>query len=86
MHSIVDEVRNDHRVDLRQLDGCIVGALRRSIIDEQTAYIIAVRDIRQRVRATYKDYPLETIVDMNTASLAGEARSQLRSRDRPSLS
>jgi glyoxylase-like metal-dependent hydrolase (beta-lactamase superfamily II) len=63
-----------------------------SIIDEQAAYIIAVREmvasslkkhpelsdatkdaIQQRVRATYKNYPLETIIDMNTASLAGEA-------------
>lgn len=68
-----------------------------SIIDEQTAYIIAVRDmvassleqdpelsdatkaaIQQRVRATYKNYPLETIIDMNTASLASEARSQTK--------
>ena len=34
MHPIVDEAGNDHRVDLRQLDGGVVGALRRSkIID-----------------------------------------------------
>jgi len=66
-----------------------------SIIEEQKAYIIAVRDmvasslkqepelsdatkaaIQERVRASYRDYPLEMIIDMNTASLAGEARSQ----------
>lgn len=68
-----------------------------SIIDEQTAYIAAIREmvatslkqdpelsdatktaIRQRVRATYKNYPLETIIDMNTASLAGEAASRTK--------
>jgi glyoxylase-like metal-dependent hydrolase (beta-lactamase superfamily II) len=32
--------------------------------------------IRQRVRAAYKDWPLEMIIDMNTTSLAGETRSQ----------
>jgi glyoxylase-like metal-dependent hydrolase (beta-lactamase superfamily II) len=66
-----------------------------SIIDEQVAYINAVRDmvakalkedpglsdaskaaIRQTVRAAYKNWPLEMIIDMNTASLASEARSQ----------
>jgi hypothetical protein len=66
-----------------------------SIIDEQKAYIIAVRDmvgsslkqqpelsdatkaaIQQKVRAAYKDFPLEMIIDLNTASLAAEARSQ----------
>lgn len=68
-----------------------------SIIDEQTAYILAVRemvasslrqhpeltdaskaDLQQRVRAIYKDYPLEMIIDMNTASLAAEASRQTR--------
>ena len=68
-----------------------------SIIDEQTAYILAVRDmvrsslklhpepsdetkaaIQERIRSTYKDYPLEAIIDMNTASLAGEATPQTR--------
>ena len=71
------------------------GAGPTSIIDQQKAYIIAVRDmvasslkqqpelsdatkaaIQQKVRATYRDYPLEMIIDMNTASLAAEARSQ----------
>jgi glyoxylase-like metal-dependent hydrolase (beta-lactamase superfamily II) len=66
-----------------------------SIIDEQVAYINAVREmvakalkedpglsdaskaaIRQTVRAAYKNWPLEMIIDMNTASLASEARSQ----------
>jgi len=28
--------------------------------------------IQQRVRAVYKDWPLEMIIDMNTISLAGE--------------
>lgn len=65
-------------------------------IDEQTAYILAVREmvasslkqdpglsdltkaaIREGILATYKDYPLEAIIDMNTASLAGEARLQV---------
>ena len=32
--------------------------------------------IQRRVRATYKDWPLEMIIDMNTTSLAGETRSQ----------
>ena len=66
-----------------------------SIIDEQAAYINAVREIvasavkedpelsdasraaiQRRVRAAYKDWPLEVIIDMNTTSLAGDARSQ----------
>lgn len=68
-----------------------------SIIDEQKAYIIAVRGmiatsmkqdpelsdatkaaIRERVRARYQDYPLEAIIDMNTASLSSEAKVQTR--------
>jgi glyoxylase-like metal-dependent hydrolase (beta-lactamase superfamily II) len=32
--------------------------------------------IQRRVRAAYKDWPLEMIIDMNTTSLAGETRSQ----------
>jgi len=32
--------------------------------------------IRQTVRAAYKNWPLEMIIDMNTASLASEDRSQ----------
>ena len=32
--------------------------------------------IQQRVRATYKDWPLEMIIDMNMTGLAGEIRSQ----------
>jgi hypothetical protein len=66
-----------------------------SIINEQAAYINAVREIvvsavnedpelsdtsraaiQRRVRAAYKDWPLEMIIDMNTTSLAGETRSQ----------
>ena len=65
-----------------------------SIIDEQAAYINAVREmvasaikegpelsdasraaIQQKIRAAYKDWPLEMIIDMNTTSLAGETRS-----------
>jgi hypothetical protein len=66
-----------------------------SIIDEQVAYINAVRDmaantlkedpglsdarkaaIQQTVRTAYKNWPLETMIDLNTASLASEARSE----------
>jgi hypothetical protein len=66
-----------------------------SIINEQTAYIHAVREIvasavkedpelsdasraaiQRGVRAVYKNWPLEMIIEMNTASLAGEIRSQ----------
>jgi glyoxylase-like metal-dependent hydrolase (beta-lactamase superfamily II) len=66
-----------------------------SIIEEQAAYISAVRQmvasalkegpqlsdasktaIQERVRAAYKNWPLEMIIDMNTVSLAGEIRSQ----------
>jgi hypothetical protein len=32
--------------------------------------------IQRRVRAAYKDWPLEMIIDVNTTSLAGETRSQ----------
>ena len=65
-----------------------------SIIDEQSAYINAVRDmvasalkegpklsgaskaaVQRQVRAAYKNWLLEMIIDMNTASLAGEAKS-----------
>jgi glyoxylase-like metal-dependent hydrolase (beta-lactamase superfamily II) len=34
--------------------------------------------IQQRMRSAYKNWPLEMIIDMNTASLAGEIRSQAR--------
>jgi hypothetical protein len=66
-----------------------------AIINEQAAYINAVREIvasavkedpelsdasraaiQRRVRAAYKVWPLEMIIDMNTTSLAGETRSQ----------
>jgi hypothetical protein len=30
------------------------------------------------MRSAYKNWPLEMIIDMNTASLAGEIRSQAR--------
>jgi glyoxylase-like metal-dependent hydrolase (beta-lactamase superfamily II) len=65
-----------------------------SIINEQAAYINAVREIvasavkedpelsdasraaiQRRIRAAYKDWPLEMIIDMNTTSLAGETRA-----------
>jgi glyoxylase-like metal-dependent hydrolase (beta-lactamase superfamily II) len=66
-----------------------------SILDEQAAYIRAVRNmvaqalkkdpalsdagkaaVRQSVLAAFSNWPLESIVDMNTASLASEALSQ----------
>ena len=34
--------------------------------------------IQRKVRTTYKDYPLEMMVNMNTVSLAGEVRLQTR--------